>query len=137
MCSGRGHVNVTRYGSVFAGMPEVMSAAYLRMWGRHIPHAKDLVVVPCRSLTSLMEDNGMPTAEFLSLDAQGAELLVLNPVDPAAFKVIMIEMDVLDKLEEGRVHSLLLRSGCAKANASFRVSYSRVYVSNATSSLLV
>lgn len=40
-------------------------------------------------LTSLMQDNGLPSAaEFLSLDVQGAEELVLRAVDPAVFKVI-------------------------------------------------
>ena len=129
VCRRPGYVNVTKYGSVFAGMPEEMSATYIRSWGRRIPQRHNVVEVPCRSLTSLMQDNGLPSgAEFLSLDVQGAEELVLRAVDPAVFKVIMVEMDGFDKAKESRVHSLLITSGLKQSNTSFRVPYSRVYV---------
>ena len=128
VCRRPGYVNVTAHGSVFAGMPSEMSAAYIRSWGRHIPQRHAVVEVPCRSLTSLMQDNGLPSgAEFLSLDVQGAEELVLRAVDPAAFKVIMVEMDGFDKAKESRIHSLILNAGLKQANTSFRVPYSRVY----------
>ena len=129
VCRRPGYVNVTRHGSVFAGMPEEMSAAYTRAWGRRIPERHSLVEVPCRSLTNLMQDNGLPSgAEFLSLDVQGAEELVLSAVDPAVFKVVMVEMDGFDRAKESRVHSLLIEAGLEQANKSFRVPYSRVYV---------
>lgn len=128
VCRRPGYVNVTAHGGVFAGMPSEMSAAYIRSWGRHIPQRDAVVEVPCRSLTSLMQDNGLPSgAEFLSLDVQGAEELVLRAVDPAVFKVIMVEMDGFDKAKEMRIHSLLLKVGLKQANKSFRVPYSRVY----------
>ena len=127
VCPRPGYVNVTAHGSVFAGMPSEMSAAYIRSWGRQIPQRHAVVEVPCRSLTSLMQDNGLPSgAEFLSLDVQGAEELVLRSVDPAAFKVVAVEMDGFDKARESRIHSLILNAGLKQANASFRVQYSRV-----------
>ena len=129
VCRRPGYVNVTRYVSVFAGMPTEMPAAYTRAWGRRIPQRHSVVEVPCRSLTSLMQDNGLPSgAEFLSLDVQGAEELVLSAVDPAVFKVVMVEMDGFDKAKESRVHSLLHKAGLVQANKTFSVPYSRVYV---------
>jgi FkbM family methyltransferase len=128
VCRHPGRVNVTAHGGGFAGMPSEMSAAYLRSWGRRIPQRKAVVEVPCRSLTSLMQENGLPSgAELLSLDVQGAEELVLRSVDPAVFKVIVVEMDGFDKERERRIHSLILNAGLKQANASFRVQYSRVY----------
>jgi FkbM family methyltransferase len=128
VCRHPGRVNVTAHGGGFAGMPSEMSAAYLRSWGRRIPQRKAVVEVPCRSLTSLMQENGLPSgAELLSLDVQGAEELVLRSVDPAVFKVIVVEMDGFDKERERRIHSLILDAGLKQANASFRVQYSRVY----------
>ena len=128
VCPRPGYVNVTAHGSVFAGMPSEMSAAYIRSWGRHIPQRHAVVEVPCRSLTSLMQDNGLPSgADFLSLDVQGAEELVLSAVDPAVFKVIMVEMDGFDKAKQRRIHSLILKAGLKQANKSFTVPYSRVY----------
>ena len=110
-------------------MPSEMSAAYIGSWGRYIKQRHSVVEVPCRSLTSLMQDNGLPSgAEFLSLDVQGAEELVLSAVDPAVFKVVMVEMDGFDKAKDSRVHSLLHKAGLVQANKSFRVPYSRVYV---------
>ena len=134
VCRRPGRVNVTAHGGGFAGMPSEMSAAYIRSWGRRIPQRHAVVEVPCRSLTSLMQDNGLPSgAEFLSLDVQGAEELVLRAVDPAVFKVIMVEMDGFDKAKESRIHSLILNAGLKQANASFRVPYSRVYTARSLS----
>lgn len=129
VCGRPGRVNVTAHGGGFGGMPSEMSSAYLRSWGRRIPQRKTVVEVPCRSLSSLMQENGLPSgAEFLSLDVQGAEELVLHTVDPAMFKVIVVEMDGFDKARESRIHSLILSAGLKQANASFRVRYSRVYI---------
>ena len=128
VCRRPGRVNVTAHGGGFAGMPSEMSAAYLRSWGRRIPQRNAVAEVPCRSLTSLMHENGLASgAELLSLDVQGAEELVLRSVDPAVFKVVVVEMDGFDRARESRIHSLILGAGLKPANASFRVRYSRVY----------
>ena len=50
VCPRPGYVNVTAHGSVFAGMPSEMSAAYIRSWGRHIPQRHAVVEVPCRHI---------------------------------------------------------------------------------------
>jgi len=135
VCSGHGYVNITKHGQQNAGMPDAMSEAYVRMWGRSIPKRNTVVEVPCRSLTSLMHDNGLPEAEFLSLDVQGAEEIVLRAADPSMFKVIMVECDRLDKAKDGRVHTLLLDSGFLEADNPFHVPYSRVYVAKRVTEL--
>ena len=73
----------------------------------------------------VMQHNGLPSgADLLSLDAQGAEELVLiSAVDPAVFKVIMVEMDGFDKAKQRRIHSLILKAGLKQANKSFTVPY--------------
>ena len=132
MCQGHGHVNITKHGGVFAGVPETMAPAYIRQWGKRIPKRQEVVEVPCRSLTSLMQDNGLSRAEFLSLDVQGAEEVVLRAVNPSVFKLIMVEMDRSDKKKEQRIDVLLHESGFEQTNASFRVPYSAVYIAKST-----
>lgn len=53
--------------------------------------AKRTVDVPCEPLSSLMARYGLPSADFLSLDVEGAEGKVLETVDPRTFKVAMVE----------------------------------------------
>lgn len=132
VCQGHGHVNITKHGGVFAGVPETMAPAYIRQWGKRIPKRQEVVEVPCRSLTSLMQDNGLSRAEFLSLDVQGAEEVVLRAVNPSVFKLIMVEMDRSDKKKEQRIDVLLHESGFEQTNASFRVPYSAVYIAKST-----
>ena len=86
-----------------------------------------------RTLANTTLLRGESGAEFLSLDVQGAEELVLRAVDPAAFKVIMVEMDGFDKAKESRIHSLILNAGLKQANTSFRVPYKRVYTARSLS----
>ena len=46
------------------------------------------VVVPCKSLTQIMAEAGHPTANFLSLDVEGAEDKVLKAARPDAFDLV-------------------------------------------------
>jgi len=58
---------------------------------RQKSRAKRTVDVPCEPLSSLMARYGLASADFLSLDVEGAEGKVLETVDPHAFKVAMVE----------------------------------------------
>ena len=130
VCRGSGYVNITKHGNQYAGIPETMSQSYVRRWGRRIPERTTVVTVPCRSLTSMMLDNHISEAEFLSLDVQGAEETVLRATDLAMFKVVMVEMDGLDRTKDRRVDAILRAAGFLEAEKRFRVPYSRVYVVN-------
>ena len=52
---------------------------------------EELVDVPCRSLTAILKEAGHESADFLSLDVQGAELSVLRTARLSSFKLIMTE----------------------------------------------
>ena len=68
--------------------------------------------VPCRPLSRIMHENGLPNATFLSLDVEGAEAIVLETVDPAAFGVVMVEVEGSGSgQKDARVHALLERAG--------------------------
>ena len=68
--------------------------------------------VPCRPLSRIMHENGLPNATFLSLDVEGAEAIVLETVDPSAFGVVMVEVEGNGSgQKDARVHELLERAG--------------------------
>ena len=97
------------------------------------------MAVPCRPLSSIMTDAGYHSADFLSLDVEGAEALVLQTIDPAVFGVVMVEtadpgLFGIDNAREmrRRVEHLLLRAGMRKS--WFTVPKSSVWVSPVMSS---
>jgi len=69
-------------------------------------------LVPCAPLGQIMDSAGLPGADFLSLDVEGAELEVLMTFRPSRFKMIMVETEtyvkdvgrVSDKLTIAKVH---------------------------------
>jgi FkbM family methyltransferase len=105
-------LNVTRNGGAVAGMP---ASATVRKFCSPYPRCKKLVEVPCSPLSQLMSDAGLRDgATFLSLDVEGAEAIVLETVDPAAFKVILVELDGVDEAKDARVHQMLTRAGMTR-----------------------
>lgn len=67
--------------------------------------------VPCKPLDELMRAAAYDSADFLSLDVEGAELHVLQNANLSAFRVIMVEMGGDDPQKEARIESLLLEAG--------------------------
>lgn len=90
-----------------AGQLDQLSPSYIRRWGLRFKP----VTVNCTSLTRLMGRAAMRKADFLSLDVQGAEELVLSSVDPSVFKVVLVEIEGNDEQRDERVRSHLLRAG--------------------------
>lgn len=88
------------------------------------------VAVPCRPLTRIMSDAGFPSADFLSLDVEGAEAHVLRHTAPEAFKVVLVEWRE-DKAahENAEVHHLLLKAGLRRAER-LRIRGSRIYLAD-------
>ena len=59
--------------------------------GRQASRRNRMVDVPCKPLGSILLDNGVSKADFLSVDVEGAEHKVLATVSPNAFQVILVE----------------------------------------------
>lgn len=94
------------YSGVAAGSATVQS--YLRRHARH-----SVSRVPCRPMGALLEDAGFGnrTIDFLSLDVEGAEDAVLATIDPARFRVVVVELDGMDRAKDDRVVERLTRAG--------------------------
>ena len=91
-----------------ADIMERQRAAKSIFGGAHLERIR----VPCRPLSRIMHENGLPNATFLSLDVEGAEAIVLETVDPAAFGVVMVEVEGSGSgQKDARVHALLERAG--------------------------
>ena len=133
ICNGTGTVRFTKGGNNVAAQVDVMDPKHWKRWGKVIGTRVD--EVSCRSLASILADNGMPRPTFLSLDVEGAEAIVLRTVDPSAFEVILIEWagSGQESEKDREVHQLLsqagmlLREALSKGN-SWHGGLSRVYV---------
>jgi FkbM family methyltransferase len=86
--------------------------------------------VPCAPLQALMERHGFQGgADFLSLDVEGAEDLVLRTVSPAAFKYIMVEteLDVSNRRTISAVDQRIRGAGLVRARELTGIQYNTVY----------
>ena len=122
VCATPGNLSFTILGGAMAADVSHMSH---RLQSMHAGAAK--ATVPCAPLSSLMHSHGLPTATLLSLDVEGAEDLVLGTVDPAAFKIIMVESDGFNRATEARVHEIITGAGL-KQSLELDVPKSRVYI---------
>jgi len=93
VCDPPGTMNITATGGTVAGDPSSMTNTYKQYWNRrnNALSADGVVNIPCRSMASMMNDVSMHTAEFLSLDVEGAEDKVLATVDVSRFSLILVE----------------------------------------------
>jgi len=92
------------------------------------------VTVPCQTLRHIMHRE-LPKphrANFLSLDVEGAEAVVLSTVDPAGFDIIMVEtgMGQSDGIaaKDAEVDRTITAAGLVRAPTPLNVAASRVYV---------
>ena len=103
-----GHVDITVAGGAVGGQASLMSERFKRTWG----HTNDAptTAVPCAPLSKLMATAGLHKgAGLLSLDVEGAEAAVLRTVDPAAFAVVLVEMDGQVRAEDEELALTLTR----------------------------
>ena len=112
VCANEGTTRMTVAGDMTAGEYGAMSPEYLRRWGRGNGAAKnESVVVPCKPLKSIVESAGFNSIDFLSLDVEGAEEIVLRTADPSMFGLVMVEADATDKAKDARVVDYGLAGG--------------------------
>lgn len=129
---GRGSAGVARVtlsAGPTAGQVENMAKSFLQQYysGRGVAGT---VEVPCRPLGTIMAASGADGGagwDFLSLDVEGAEAIVLQGVDASLFKVVMVEADGHDAAKDARVEAMLLGAGLRRATA-LTPHGSRVYV---------
>jgi FkbM family methyltransferase len=129
VCPRNTTVDVSANPVPMAGQIAHMSEKFLRRWAWRL-RPRNLTRVPCRPLASIVADPGAgrpSTATFLSLDVEGAEEAVLATIDPAAFKLILVECDGTSDAKDARVHRRILASGMREAR-KLRVPASRVYL---------
>ena len=120
-----GSVRVTTAGGATAGQTALMSKRFIQTWGHRNAAT---TAVPCAPLRSLMAGAGLQHgATLLSLDVEGAEALVLRTVDPAAFQVVLVEMDGQTRAKDEKVHRLLTAAKLVH-RADLNAPNSRVYV---------
>ena len=114
ICEPKGTLLMTGRGSDVAGQIGAMSETYLLQFGKTnggnvMSNARS---VPCMPLRDLMAGAGLAKgADFLSLDVEGAEELVIRTVDPSIFRVIMVEMDQYNLPKNARVDAYIRRAG--------------------------
>ena len=121
-----GHIDINVAGGATGGQASLMSERFKRTWG----HVKDAatIAVPCAPLSKLMAAAGLQGgADLLSLDVEGAEAAVLRSVDPAAFKVVLVEMDGQVRAKDEEVHRLLTAAKLVH-RVDLNLPNSRVYV---------
>lgn len=72
------------------------------------------IQTPCAPLQTVVEEQGgLPSgkATFLSLDVEGAELIVIKTIDPSNFDVIFVEADRLNVTKDMLVKRHIMEAG--------------------------
>ena len=113
-----GTLNMTVAGGPVAAVPDTTSSHFTQQWA-HVNHPEHTVAVPCRPMSELMADAGLPNATFLSLDVEGAEEIVARTFDAARFKVIMVEADGGDPAKDAAVRHIFESSGMTRMPESY------------------
>ena len=113
ICDAGGNgVRMTRGGGPTAGDMAAMSTAYVKTWGRANGAAYNRTVdVPCNPMHSVMAGAGVRQADFLSLDVEGAEDVVIRTVRANRFKLVMAEADNYDPPKDERVAQKVHHAG--------------------------
>ena len=92
--------------------------------------------VPCAPLRRLMSEAGLRRqVDFLSLDVEGAELIVLNTIAPSVFKFIMVEteLEVSSRHTINAVERLIISDGFSEAIDVSGIQYNKVFRHSASS----
>ena len=105
-----------REGDQMGGEVTLIPEAAMRRFKERLKLASSVAIVPCAPLGELMGRAGLHQgSDFLSLDVEGAEAKVLQTVDPARFKVVLVETNVVGGTEKNReVHRLLSSAGLVR-----------------------
>ena len=131
----QGNVSMTVASRVASGSGFKVSALTSRLGRKAFSHLRkhgsNTVNVPCRPLPDLMAEAASvlgPEIDFLSLDVEGAEDLVLETGRPASrFKVVVIELDGRNPAKDERA-LMLLREANLTLGKHLRVAKSQVWV---------
>jgi FkbM family methyltransferase len=114
VCPGAGPnrtVLISRHGDAVSGQLIAMTARHKYKWRKEL--GGGIEPVPCGTLPELMEEHGFASgANFLSLDVEGAEEIVLRTAFPALrFDAVYVEVDGTDPAKDARVGTLLRAAG--------------------------
>ena len=106
-----GTLTFTSSGAAVGAATEVASEAFLR--AHHGAEKLGTKPVDCVPLQLLLDTTGVLDIDLLSLDVEGAELLVLKTLDFSVsnIKVVLVELDNHDPVKDQSVRSLLLNAG--------------------------
>lgn len=121
VCQGHGFVNFTAADGSGAG-----DTAHI--WTRAT--SNKTVTVPCKPLSELMEEAQMPPqVNFLSLDVEGAEEIVLATVNVSTFDVVLAEVQKKNEAKNDRVRNVLGRAGLIRCKGlKGRIGPNELYV---------
>ena len=132
VCKEGGSVMISSEGEPTASNTDVCKETF---WRHCVSNESTRAVrVPCTPLNRMMSEHGLGRgATFLSLDVEGSEALVLETVDPSAFRVVLVEFDGSNPEKEDRVHELLSAGGLILArelrlSKGFLGGVNRVYI---------
>ncbi len=109
---GPRYVNFSSIGSAVSGDDSAMSPSFKTQWQSH--QGKQFVRVPCQPLEQVLREAGMTSVAFMSLDVEGAEHKVISTVNPAAFQVIIVELDGHDLKKDQEVHKAITHAGLSQ-----------------------
>ncbi|MCX5922439.1 MAG: FkbM family methyltransferase [Candidatus Dependentiae bacterium] len=104
-----------------SGAPEMLSGIAELYDARHLERLKrevisnggqiEIIKIPCRTLSALLEENNLFEVDFLSIDVEGAEKNVLLGIDFKRFtiKCIILENNFPDKFAD--IRNILISNG--------------------------
>jgi hypothetical protein len=67
--------------------------------------------VDCRTLSDILSDNGIESVDYLSIGVEGAELSILQSIDPQRYEIRVIGVE--NNYQDYRIPQLLTHNGYA------------------------
>ncbi|KAL1522052.1 hypothetical protein AB1Y20_021697 [Prymnesium parvum] len=121
VCEEKGEVTMQAGGGTVAGVVGQMATSFAAKWKtahKSCDGLPCLAAVPCQPLPAIMIEAGFPRVNFLSLDVEGAEEVVMKTVmrtagteDDFPFDVVMVEIDHRNRTKDDRVVAMIKSAG--------------------------
>jgi FkbM family methyltransferase len=101
-------VDMPNYGKMYSGLRAEYDPRHVQILNAYMTGAR-LIEVPLRRLADILDENGVRTIDYMSIDTEGGELKILKSIDLKSYDVRVISVE--NNYEDPAVSDHLLGLG--------------------------